>query len=158
MANVKPIPEGYRSVTPYLFVKGAAKAIEFYKNVFGASERMRMPTPDGKILHAELKIGDSIIMLTDENAQMGATSPQTLGGTSISIHVYVENVDSVAQRAVESGAKLVRPVKDQFYGDRTGTLIDPFGHMWSVATHIEDVSSEEMQKRAASAMSQAAGG
>jgi PhnB protein len=158
MANVKPIPEGYRSVTPYLFVKGAAKAIEFYKNVFGASERMRMPTPDGKILHAELKIGDSIIMLTDENPQMGATSPQTLGGTSSSMHVYVENVDSVAQKAVESGAKLVRPVKDQFYGDRTGTLIDPFGHMWSVATHIEDVSSEEMQKRAASAMSQAAGG
>jgi PhnB protein len=158
MANVKPIPEGYRSVTPYLFVKGAAKAIEFYKNVFGASERMRMPTPDGKILHAELQIGDSVIMLTDENPQMGATGPQTLGGTSISIHAYFENVDEVAQKAVEAGAKLIRPVKNQFYGDRTGTLVDPFGHMWSVATHVEDVSPEEMQKRAAAAMSQAAGG
>ena len=158
MANVKAIPEGYRSITPYLFVKDAAKAIEFYKNVFGASERMRMPTPDGKILHAELQIGDSVIMLTDENPKMGATGPQTLGGTSISIHAYFENVDEVAQKAVEAGAKLIRPVKNQFYGDRTGTLIDPFGHMWSVATHVEDVSPEEMQKRAAAAMSQAAGG
>jgi len=156
MANVKPIPEGYHTVTPYLFVKGAADAIEFYKNIFGAKVVVQMPGPNGRIMHAELKIGDSLIMLSDENPQMGTHGPESLGGTATSLHVYVENVDHVAQKAVEAGAKLVRPVKDQFYGDRTGTLIDPFGHMWSVGTHIEDVSPDEMRKRMA-AMSQTAG-
>ena len=157
MAGVRPIPEGYHSLTPYLFIKGAAGAIEFYKNVFGATEVMRMAGPNGQIMHAELRIGDSLVMLSDENPQMGAVSPQSLGGTASGINVYIADVDSVVQKAVDSGAKLVRPVKDQFYGDRSGTLIDPFGHMWSVATHVEDVSPEEMSKRAAAAMSQAAG-
>ena len=158
MTKVKPIPEGYNSVTPYLFVKGAASAIDYYKNVFGAKERMRMPGPNGRIMHAELQIGDSIVMLADENPQMGAKSPETIGGTSSSLHVYVEDVDSTAKKAVSAGAKLVRPVKDEFYGDRIGTIIDPFGHMWSIATHIEDVSPEEMKKRMANAMSQSASG
>lgn len=156
MANVKPIPDWYHNVTPYLFVRGAGKAIEFYKSIFGASEKMRMPGPDGRIMHAEIKVGDSTIMLADENPQMGVQGPQSIGRTATSLHIYVENVDGVVQKAVEAGAKLVRPVKDQFYGDRSGTLIDPFGHMWSVATHIEDVSPEEMRKRMA-AISQAAG-
>lgn len=158
MANVKPVPHGYHSITPYLFIKGAANAIDYYKNVFGAHERMRMPGPNGQVMHAELQIGDSTIMLADENPQIGAISPQTLGGASGSLHVYVENVDAVTQKAVDSGAKLVRPVRDQFYGDRSGTLVDPFGHIWSVATHIEDVSPEELQRRAAEAMSQSAAG
>jgi len=156
MASVKPIPVGFHSVTPYLFVRTAALAIEFYKNAFGATELVRMPGPNGRIMHAELKIGDSIVMLADENPQTGMMSPQTVGGFSIGLHVYVENVDAVIQRAVESGAKPLRPIKDQFYGDRSGSVLDPFGHMWSVATHIEDVSPEEMKKRM-SAMSQAAG-
>jgi PhnB protein len=158
MSNVKPVPEGYHSVTPYLFIKGAASAIEFYKSVFGATEIMRMTGPDGKVGHSEIKIGDSTIMLADENPQAGARSPQTIGGTAVSMHVYVPNVDGVVQKAVDGGAKLARPVKDQFYGDRSGTLIDPFGHMWNVATHIEDVTPEEIEKRAAAAMSQSAGG
>jgi PhnB protein len=157
MSTVKTIPDGYRSVTPYLFIRGAAAAIEFYKKVFGAAEIMRMAGPDGKIHHAELKIGDSMIMLADENPKAGVLSPQSLGGVASSLHVYFEDVDAVAQKAVEGGAKLNRPVKNEFYGDRTGTLIDPFGHMWSVATHVEDVSPEEMRKRAAAAMSQSAG-
>jgi len=157
MSNVKPTPEGFHSVTPYLFIKGAANAIEFYKNVFGATEVMRMPGPNGQIMPAELRIGDSIVMLSDENPQIGALSPQSIGGTASGLNVYIANVDAVTQKAVDGGAKLVRPVKDQFYGDRSGTLIDPFGHMWSVATHVEDVSPEELQKRGAAAMSQAAG-
>jgi PhnB protein len=157
MSTVKPTPEGYHSVTPYLFIKGAASAIEFYKNVFGATEVMCMASPNGQIMHAELKIGDSIVMLGDENPQIGALSPQSIGGTACGLHVYVANVDAVTQKAIDAGAKLVRPVKDQFYGDRSGTLIDPFGHMWSVATHVEDVPPEELQKRASAAMSQAAG-
>ena len=156
MANVRPIPDGYHSVTPYLFIKGAADAIDYYKKVFGAQERMRMPGPHGEIMHAELEIGDSTLMLADENPNMGAKSPQTLGGASSSLHIYVENVDTVTQKAVDAGAKVVRPIKDQFYGDRSGTVIDPFGHMWSIATHVEDVSPEEMEKRAAKAMSQSA--
>src|SRR5208337_666869 len=152
MSNVRPTPEGYHSVTPYLFIKGAASAIEFYKNVFGATELMRMPGPNGQIMHAELRIGDSIVMLSDENPQMGALSPQSIGGTASGLNVYIANVDGVTQKAIDAGAKLVRPVKDQFYGDRSGTIIDPFGHMWSVATHVEDVPPEEMRKR----MSQAA--
>jgi PhnB protein len=158
MASVKPIPNGYHSVTPYLFVKGAASAIDYYKSVFGATERMRMPGPKGQIMHAELQIGDSTIMLADEVPQMGVRSPLTVGGASSSLHIYVEDVDAIAQKAVDSGGKLVRPVADMFYGDRTGTIIDPFGHMWSIATHIEDVSPEEMQKRMAKAMSQSATG
>jgi PhnB protein len=156
MATVKPIPEGYHNVTPYLYVRAAASAIDFYKKVFGATEIMRMPGSNGKIMHAELRIGDSIIMLADENPQTGVMSPQTIGGFSVGMHLYVENVDQVIQKAVESGAKLLRPIKNQFYGDRSGSLLDPFGHMWTVATHVEDVSPEEMKKRMA-AISQTAG-
>jgi len=156
MPNVKAVPEGYHSVTPYLFIKGAASAIDYYKNVFGAKERMRMPGPNNQVMHAELQIGDSTIMLADENPQIGARSPLTLGGPTSSLHVYVESVDTTVQKAVEAGAKLLRPVKDQFYGDRSGTIIDPSGHMWSIATHVEDVSPEEMQARAAKAQSQSA--
>ena len=157
MSSVKAIPEGYHNVTPYLFIRGAAGAIEFYKSVFGAAEIVRMAGPNGKIMHAELKIGDSIVMLADENPQTGVMSPQTIGGFSTGLHLYVENVDAVIQKAVDSGAKLLRPIKNQFYGDRSGSLLDPFGHMWSVATHIEDVSPEEMRKRMTAAMSQTAG-
>jgi PhnB protein len=157
MANVKAIPDGYHNVTPYLFVRSAASAIDFYKNVFGATEIVRMAGPNGKIMHAELKIGDSIVMLADENPQTGVMSPQTVGGFSAGFHVYVENADAVIQKAVENGAKALRPIKNQFYGDRSGSILDPFGHMWSVATHIEDVSPEEMRKRMNAAMSQAAG-
>jgi PhnB protein len=157
MATVKPIPDGFHNVTPYLYVKGAVAAIDFYKDVFGATEIMRMHGPNGKIMHAELKFGDSIVMLADENPAMGIMSPQTVGGYSVGLHLYVENSDAVVQKAVENGARALRPVKDQFYGDRSGTLLDPFGHMWSVATHVEDVSPEEMKKRMASAMSQPAG-
>lgn len=155
MSKVKPIPAGYHSVTPYLFIKNAASAIDYYKDVFGATERMRMPGPNGRIMHAELQIGDSIVMLADENPSIGAKSPETVGGASCSLHVYVEDVDSTTKKAVDGGAKLVRPVKDEFYGDRSGTIVDPFGHMWSVATHIEDVAPEEMKKRMTKAMSQA---
>jgi len=158
MATVKAIPEGYHSVTPYLYIRGAARAIDFYKNAFGATERMRMPNPDGKIGHAELLIGDSVVMLADENPQIQVTSPETLGGTASSLHLYVEHVDSVVENAVKLGAKILRPVADQFYGDRTGTIVDPFGQKWSVGTHVEDVSSEEMQRRMKKMSSQAAGG
>jgi PhnB protein len=158
MADVKPIPDGYASVTPYLFIKGAAHAIEYYKKVFGAQEIMRLPAPNGLIGHAELRIGDSLIMLSDENPQWGTKGPHTLGGSATSLHVYVENVDAVVQKAVDEGAQINRPVKDQFYGDRSGSVIDPYGHLWSVATHIEDVSPEEIKKRMAVAMSQAASG
>jgi PhnB protein len=157
MGNVKAIPEGYHSITPYLFVKGAVGAIDFYKSVFGATEVVRMMGTSGKVMHAELKIGDSIVMLADENPPTGVMSPQTVGGYSVGMHLYVENVDHVMQKAVESGAKLLRPIKNQFYGDRSGSLLDPFGHMWSVATHVEDVSPEEMRKRMTAAVSQAAG-
>jgi PhnB protein len=156
MSSVKPTPEGYHSVTPYLFVRGALSAIDFYKNVFGATELMRLPGPDGRIAHAELRIGDSIVMLADENPSMGMMSPQTVGGFSAGMHLYVPNVDAIVQKAVENGAKTLRPVKDQFYGDRSGSILDPFGHMWSVATHVEDVAPEELKKRMA-AMSHAAG-
>jgi PhnB protein len=157
MGNVKPIPEGYHSITPYLFIKGAAAAIEFYKSVFGATERMRMPGPGGRIMHAELKIGDSVVMLSDESPEMGALSPQSIGGTATGLNVYVADVDAVTQKAVELGAQVVRPVKDQFYGDRSGSIIDPFGHLWSVATHVEDVTPEEMQRRMKAISGQAAG-
>jgi PhnB protein len=158
MANVKPIPDGYSTVTPYLFIKGAAAAIEYYKKVFGAQEIMHLPAPGGLVGHAELKIGNSVIMLSDENPQWGTKGPHTLGGSATSLHVYVENVDSVVQKALAEGAQLHRPVKDQFYGDRSGSVVDPFGHLWSIATHIEDVSPEEIEKRMAVAMSQSASG
>jgi len=149
--NVKAIPEGYRSVTPYLIVSGAAKAIEFYKNVFGASEIMRMAAPSGKVGHAEIKIGDSAIMLADEHPEMGARSPQSIGGSPVSLMLYIEDVDAVFARALGAGAKQLRPVEDKFYGDRSGTLSDPFGHTWTVGTHKEDVPPEEMKRRAAAA-------
>jgi PhnB protein len=155
---VKTIPEGYHSVTPYLIVSGASDAIEFYKKAFGAVELMRMPAPGEKIGHAEIKIGDSPIMLADEFPEMGHKSPQTLGGSPVSIMIYVEDVDTVFNRAIAAGGKEQRPVKDQFYGDRMGTLEDPFGHVWHVATHTEDVPAEEMERRASAHTVAAAGG
>ena len=131
--------------------------MDFYRSVFGATEVVRMAGSNGKVIHAELRIGDSIVMLADENPQTGVMSPQTVGGFSVGLHVYVENVHAVIQKAVENGAKLLRPIKNQFYGDRSGSLLDPFGHMWSVATHVEDVSPEEMRKRMSAAMNQTAG-
>jgi PhnB protein len=151
MSKPKPIPEGYHTATPYLIIKDAAKAIEFYKEAFGAKEMMRMSQPDGRIGHAEIKIGDSPIMLADEFPEMGARSPQSLGGSPVSILLYVEDVDAFAKQAVAAGTKVVRPVKDQFYGDRSGSFEDPFGHQWHIATHVEDVAPEEMHKRAAAA-------
>jgi len=149
--KVKPIPEGYGAVTPYLIVDGAARAIEFYKEAFGAEETFRMEGPGGRVGHAEIKIGDSHVMLADEHPEMGARGPRSFGGSPISLLLYVEDVDATVSRAVEAGAKLTRPVANQFYGDRTGGLEDPFGHAWYVATHVEDVSEEEMKKRAAAA-------
>ncbi len=146
------IPDGYRSVTPYLIVNGAAAAIEFYKHVFAATEMLRMADAHGRIGHAEIKIGDSVVMLADEHPQMGYRSPSSLGGSSVSILLYLDDVDDVFARAVKAGATAQREVADQFYGDRTGTLRDPFGHVWTVATHVEDVAPEEMQRRAAAAM------
>jgi PhnB protein len=156
---VKPIPEGYHSVTPYLIIEGAGEAIEFYKKAFGAKELFRFPTPDGKVGHAEMKIGDSPIMLADAYPAMGYNSPKSLGGSPVSLMVYVEDVDTVFNQAVAAGATLKEAVTDKFYGDRSGSLIDPFGHVWHVATHKEDVSMEEMEKRAkaASAASSGAG-
>jgi PhnB protein len=150
--KVRPIPEGYHTVTPYLIVKGAANAIEFYKKAFGAKELFRMPRPDGKIAHAEFKIGDSPIMIADENLDMGARSPQTTGGSPVMILLYLEDVDKVFNQAVAAGAKVLRPVENQFYGDRTSGVTDPYGHVWYIHTHIEDVPPEEMQKRAQAAM------
>ena len=147
--KVKLIPEGYHAVTPYLSVKGAAGAIEFYKKAFGAKEVMRMPGPGGTIGHAEIQIGNSRIMLADEYPDMNFRSPQSFGGSPVHIHLYVGDVDKVATQAMAAGAKLLRPVADQFYGDRSGTLEDPFGHVWHVATHKEDISLQEMKKRAA---------
>lgn len=150
MGNVKPIPDGYHSVTPYLIVKGAADAIEFYKKAFGATELMRMER-DGKVGHAEIKIGDSPIMLADESPEMGNASPTTLGGTPISIMIYVDDVDTIFSQAIAAGGEEKRPLTDEFYGDRCGSLKDPFGHVWHVATHKEDVTPEEMEKRMAAA-------
>ncbi len=146
--SVKPVPEGFHTATPTLIVRNAAQAIEFYKNVFGAEERMRMPSPDGKISHAELKIGDSIIFLSDEFPNMGGKSPQTLGGHSGGIYLYVEDVDDVFQRAIDAGGTAAMPVTDMFWGDRHGNFTDPFGHSWGVSTHTEDLSEEEIGERA----------
>jgi PhnB protein len=148
---VKPIPDGYPRVTPYLVVDGASAAIDFYREVLGATERMRMPAPDDKVGHAELEIGDSLLMLADEYPDMGALAPKTVGGTPVTLHVYVEDADAVFDRAVEAGAKSLRPVEDKFYGDRSGEFEDPFGHRWSVATHVEDMPPAEMEKRMAEA-------
>jgi len=148
MADVKPIPEGYHSVTPYLTINGAAQALEFYKTAFGATELFRMEHGD-KIGHAEIKIGDSPIMLADEFPEMGNRSPVSLGGSSVGIMIYVDDVDKIYNQAIAAGGKEVKPLQDQFYGDRSGTLTDPFGHIWTVATHTEDVAPEEIEKRLA---------
>jgi len=156
MANVKPIPDGYHSVTPYLIIKGAADAIEFYKKAFGATELFRMEH-QGQVGHAEIKIGDSPIMLADEQPGMGYVSPKTLGGTPVSLMIYVEDVDTIYTQAIKSGGEEVKALQDQLYGDRSGTLKDPFGHVWTVATHKEDVTPEEMDKRIAAAKAAHAG-
>ncbi|MFE7554002.1 VOC family protein [Streptomyces gardneri] len=149
---VQPIPEGYPCLTPYLCVDGAAAAIDFYVSVLGAVERMRMPAPGGIIGHAELTLGNSVIMLADEFPSMDFRSPKTVGGTPITLHLYVEDVDAVFAKALARGAKELQPVKNEFYGDRTGQLEDPFGHRWNLATHVEDVPEEEMEKRAKEAL------
>lgn len=145
---VKPIPDGYHSVTPYLMIKGASDAIEFYKRAFGASELFRLAAPGGQIGHAEIKIGDSSIMLADPCEEGAFRNPRSLGGSSVGLHVYVEDVDGQFAQAVSAGAKVVKPVQDQFYGDRTGTLEDPFGHIWFLATHKEDLAPDEINRRA----------
>jgi PhnB protein len=149
---VKPIPDGYHTVTPYLIVKDAARALEFYKKALSATELMRLADPGGRIGHAEIRIGDSVIMLADEFPEMGARSPQTLGGSPVSLCLYVRDVDALAAQVVAAGARVVRPVQDQFYGDRSGTFADPFGHVWTIATHKEDVAPEEMCRRYEAAM------
>jgi PhnB protein len=148
-ARVQPIPAGYREVTPYLSIRGASEAIEFYKKAFGAKELMRMPGPEGKLGHAEIGIGGSRVMLSDEYPPMDFLGPQSRGGTTVHLHVYMKDVDAVVERAVAAGAKLVQPVENKFYGDRTGSVQDPFGHVWHIATHVEDVPPKEMSRRAA---------
>ncbi len=150
-SKVRPIPEGYHTATPYLIVRGAAAALEFYTKAFGATESMRLQEPGGRVGHAEIMIGDSPIMLADEHPEIGARGPQALGGSPVSIVLYVEDVDAVVQRAVAAGAKVKRPVTDQFYGDRAGTVEDPFGHAWHIHTHTEDLTPEELAKRAKAA-------
>jgi PhnB protein len=145
--SVRPIPEGYHSITPYLVVDGAARAIDFYKEAFGATELMRMPAPGDRIGHAELRIGDSVVMLADEHPEQGHVGPKTVGGTPVGLLLYVEDVDAVFKKAISLGAKETRPLENQFYGDRMGGFTDPFGHNWMIATHVEDVSPEEMERR-----------
>lgn len=149
MSKVSYIPKDYNTITPYLIIKGAAQAIEYYKKVFGATEMVRMNGPDGKVGHAELKIGNSHIMLSDENPALGQghTSATTIGQSAVSLYVYLPDVDSVVKRAAAEGAKILKPVENQFYGDRSGFLQDPFGHLWGVATHVEDVSPKELEER-----------
>jgi PhnB protein len=149
---VQPIPAGYHSVTPYLCIDGATEAIAFYKKAFGAKERMRMDAPGGKIGHAEIMIGDSIIMMADEFPEMEFRSPKARGGTPVTLHIYVKNVDQAFPRAIEAGATVKQPVKNQFYGDRSGTLEDPFGHIWHLSTHVEELSMKEIRKRGEEAM------
>jgi PhnB protein len=156
--KVNAIPPGYHSITPYLVVNEASRAIEFYKQAFGAKETVRMGGPGGKVGHAELKIGDSMLMLSDEMPGSGTRSPQSLGGSPVSIFMYVESVDSVFNQAVKAGVKADMPPQDMFWGDRFGKLTDPFGHSWAIATHIEDVAPQEMEKRAQAAMAQMAQG
>jgi PhnB protein len=151
-SKANPVPAGYHTVTPYISVKGAAQALDFYQRAFGAEVTVRMDMPDGRVGHAEMKIGDSFVMLADEMPEMAdavARSPQTLGGTSFGLMIYLDGVDARFKQAIDAGGKVKRPVQDQFYGDRTGTLEDPFGHVWTIGTHVEDVSPEEMKKRLA---------
>jgi PhnB protein len=145
------IPQGYATATPYLIVKGAADAIDFYKRAFNATEQFRMPDPSGTVMHAEIKIGDSVIMLADEHPAMGYRGPRSLGGSASSIMLYVNDVDAMFERALKAGAKSRRAVANQFYGDRSGTLEDPFGHVWTISTHVEDVAPDEMKRRAEAA-------
>ena len=152
MSPVNPIPEGYPRLSAYLCIDGAARAIDFYTSVLGATEKMRMDGPDGKIGHAELTLGDSVLMLADEYPDMGFLSPARIGGTAVTLHTYVEDVDAVFEKALAAGAKSLRPVENQFYGDRSGQFEDPFGHRWNVASHVEDVDPEEMGRRAEAAM------
>lgn len=151
--KVKPVPDGYTTATPYLTIRGAAKAIEFYKQAFGAQELFRMPGPEGKIMHAEIMIGDSHIMLADESPKGETKSPQSLNGSSSGIFLYVENVDTLFKQALEAGGKETQPLENMFWGDRFGKLTDPFGHRWMLATHVEDVSPAEMEERMAAAVS-----
>jgi PhnB protein len=157
MTSMQPVPHGYHSVTPYLAVDGAADAIAFYTKAFGATEVMRMPAPGGKVGHAEMEIGGSRIMLADEYPDMNFRSPKAYGGSPVGLHLYVADVDSVARQAVAAGARELRPVKDQFYGDRSGSIEDPFGHVWHIATRKEDLSMDELKRRAAQAMQQQSG-
>jgi len=145
--TVEPVPEGYHTLTPYLTIRNAAAALDFYKRAFGAEETFRVASPDGKIGHAEIRIGDSAIMLSDEFPEMGAQGPETIGGSPVMLHLYVENVDALVERAVQAGGKLERPVANQFYGDRGGMITDPFGHKWWIATHVEDVPPDELERR-----------
>jgi PhnB protein len=145
--SVKPIPDGYHTVTPYLICKDAARALDFYAKALGAEELMRHPGPGGKVMHAEIKVGDSILMMADEFPEMGFKSPESLGGSSVSLMVYVKDVDTAFDRAVRAGGTVKRPLANQFYGDRSGTFADPFGHVWTLSTHVEDVSPEELQRR-----------
>lgn len=154
--KTRPIPKGYHAVTPYLSVQGAADAIGFYKKAFGAKEVMRMPGPGGTIGHAEIQVADSRIMLADEFPEMNFRSPRSVGGTPVNLHLYVPDVGKVVKKALAAGAKSLRPVADQFYGDRGGTVEDPFGHVWHIATHIEDVPMKELKKRAAAMAASAA--
>ena len=154
---VKPIPEGYSSITPYLYVRNTAEAIAFYAKAFGATELMRLPMPDGSTGHAEMKVGNAIVMMADENPAWGNKSPQTLSGTSVGICFYTENVDAVFATAVAAGAAVLRPVADQFYGDRSGTVVDPYGHQWTIATHTEDLMPVEIQMRMDACMKSQAG-
>jgi len=147
--KVKPVPDGYHTATPYLIIKGAARAIDFYKKAFNATEFFRMDGPGGKVMHAEIKIGDSPVMLAEEMPETGFRSPESYGGSPVSMMLYVEDVDALAAQAVAAGAKVLRPVADQFYGDRMGTFTDPFGHIWSIATHKEDLSHDEILRRGA---------
>ena len=149
MSAVKSVPEGYPSLSPYLIVRDGAAAIQFYQKVFGATLRMKLDAPGGRVGHAELEIGNSLVMLADEHPEMGALAPTTIGGTPVGLHLYLEDVDAVAKKAIAAGATLKRPVESQFYGDRLGSIIDPFGHLWHISTHVEDVSPEEIGRRAA---------
>jgi PhnB protein len=152
----KPVPDGYHTATPYLILDDATSALDFYKRAFGATEMHRYDAPGGKIGHAEIRVGDSVIMMADAYADMGYRSPKSYGGTPVSIMLYVENVDALFKRAVDAGAKVQRPVENQFYGDRTATIEDPFGHVWTIATHVEDLTHEEIMRRAETATKAAA--
>jgi PhnB protein len=156
--KVQPIPKGYHSVTAYLSIRDAAQALEFYKKAFGAKEVLRMQGPDGKVGHAEIKIGDSHVMMADESPNMGFLGPLARGGTTVQMMIYVRDVDGTVDKAVAAGGKLTRPVQNQFYGDRSGTIEDPFGHVWTIATHVEDVPPAEMRRRSEEAMKKMASG